>query len=142
MGLALSSEMALCLHAVQFHLLPQAGLDKSFVHGEDTSGDNLQHFNGGSSPCRVPCRTSLLLIKEQMFWKAGNGFSLLFQSCASRGTPAPLQCRPVLASVGLVVVGVLCRVLFYFVTLFTFRIVPGMGAMKPILNSINRCSLI
>lgn len=118
LGLALSSEMALCLHAVQFIFFPRQDLT-SHLFMEDTSGDNLQHFQWRIQPLQeVPCRTSACLLKSKCSERAGNGFSFsshVYPLGHTRSTPMP----PV-ASVGLVVVGVVCRVLFYFVTLFTF----------------------
>lgn len=141
--LALSSEMALCLHAVQFIFFPRAGLDKSFVHGRHFR-DNLQHFQWRIQLLQEVGQFAELvcLLKSKCSERAGNGFSLLFQSCVfllghTCSTPNAACCFCGAGSGGVV-----CRVLFYFVANITFRIVPGMNCYEAHIFGISINSVI
>lgn len=119
LGLALSSEMALCLHAVQFIFFPRQDLT-SHLFMEDTSGDNLQHFQWRiQSLQEVPCRTSACLLKSKCSERAGNGFSLLFQSCVPSGAHL-LHSHAACCFCGVDSGGGGVQSFIYFVTLFTF----------------------
>ena len=134
LGLALSSEMALCLHAVQFIFFPRQDLT-SHLFMEDTSGDNLQHFQWRIQPLQeVPCRTSACLLKSKCSERVGNGFSLLFQSCVpSRAHPLHSNAACCFCGAGSGGGGVQSFILLCYI-IYLFGLFLAWIAMKPTFN--------
>lgn len=130
-GLALSLEIALCLHAVSFVFFPGWTLTSHLF--KDTSRANLKHLQQRSHLWRKYMQS----IAMQMFWSARNSFFFCCHAHKLRGTPPPSHQPPLVACcLGAGVKG--NTELFTLLHYLHFQIVPGINCYRsPGLISIN-----